>query len=374
MLFACYIKQRIEPISCQFELIQSDETDLFLLYQSAENRQESDMIIKSFLPSRIVTNSDLEQEFPEWTAEKIEEKVGILSRHVASEKETALDLAEQACLGLFREHPEVKDSVDYLLLCTQSPDYCLPGNSSILQDRLGLPASIGALDYNLGCSGYIYGLSLAKGLLVSRISKGVLLVTAETYTKRINQKDKGNRSIFGDAATATFLTEKDAESIGDFVLGTDGAGAENLIVRNGGMRFREGATEEKTYGSGNIYTDDDLYMDGPEIFNFTIDIVPSLIKKTLKKNGLEQKDINLFVLHQANSYILNFLRKINRIPENQFYLNMKNTGNTVSSTIPIALEDGFKSGLIHAGDKVLLAGFGVGYSYGATILTVPQPL
>ncbi len=332
------------------------------------------MIIKSFLPSRIVTNSDLEQEFPEWTAEKIEEKVGILSRHVASEKETALDLAEQACLGLFREHPEVKDSVDYLLLCTQSPDYCLPGNSSILQDRLGLPASIGALDYNLGCSGYIYGLSLAKGLLVSRISKGVLLVTAETYTKRINQKDKGNRSIFGDAATATFLTEKDAESIGDFVLGTDGAGAENLIVRNGGMRFREGATEEKTYGSGNIYTDDDLYMDGPEIFNFTIDIVPSLIKKTLKKNGLEQKDINLFVLHQANSYILNFLRKINRIPENQFYLNMKNTGNTVSSTIPIALEDGFKSGLIHAGDKVLLAGFGVGYSYGATILTVPQPL
>ena len=328
------------------------------------------MFIKTFFPSRTLTNSDLEREFPEWTAKKIEEKVGILSRHVASENETALDLAEQACLGLFQEHPEIRDSVDYLLFCTQSPDHDLPGDSSILQNRLGLPTSIGALDYNLGCSGYIYGLSLAKGLLLSRISRGVLLVTAETYTKRINPKDKGNRSIFGDAATATYLTENDAKNIGEFVLGTDGSGAENLIVRNGGMRFKHGATEEKTYGSGNIYTDDDLYMDGPEIFNFTIETIPGLIQTTLAKNNLEDKDVSYYVFHQANAYMLKYLRAIMNIPAEKFWIGMLETGNTVSSSIPIALNEAVKSRTLRAGQTIILSGFGVGYSFGAVPITI----
>lgn len=328
------------------------------------------MIIKTYFPTKTITNHDLEKEFPEWTAEKIQEKVGIESRHVTSEGETPFDLAEQACKALFDDHPEIKESIDYLLFCTQNPDYILPGNSSFLQNRLGLSTEIGALDYNLGCSGYVYGLSLAKGLLLSHTAKGVLLVTAEAYTKRIHPKDKGNRSIFGDAATATFLTEADAKNIGVFVLGTDGNGANNLIIKNGGARFPQGNTEEKMYGSGNIYTDNNLFMDGPEIFNFTIETVPVLIKKTLKKNALEQKDIKMFVLHQANSYILSFLRKINRIPEEQFYLNMRNTGNTVSSTIPVALANLFQSNQIQSGDKVLVAGFGVGYSYAATVLTI----
>ena len=328
------------------------------------------MIIETFLPDRIVTNQELEKEFPEWSADKIRQKVGILSRHVASEGETPLDLAEKACRRLFDSNPWIKDAIDYLLFCTQNPDHILPGNSSILQNRLALPTSIGALDYNLGCSGFVYGLSLAKGLLSSRIAKGVLLVTAEAYTKRINPKDKGNRSIFGDAAAATFLTENDVRTIGEFVLGTDGSGADNLIIRNGGLRCPQGSDEEKVYGSGNIYTDQHLFMDGPEIFNFTIDVVPSMIRQTLEKNQLGMDDIKMFVLHQANSYILNFLRKIMRIPEDRFYLNMENTGNTVSSTIPIALADLFHSVRLQVGDKVLIAGFGVGYSFGATVLTI----
>ena len=328
------------------------------------------MFIKTFFPSRTLTNSDLEREFPEWTAKKIEEKVGILSRHVASENETALDLAEQACLGLFQEHPEIRDSVDYLLFCTQSPDHDLPGDSSILQNRLGLPTSIGALDYNLGCSGYIYGLSLAKGLLLSRISRGVLLVTAETYTKRINPKDKGNRSIFGDAATATCITADDLNGIGEFVFGTDGSGARNLIVKNGGARHPVQSDPEcRTFGSGNCYTDNDLFMDGPEIFNFTIESVPPLVNEVLKSNRLEKEQIRHFVFHQANAYILTFLRKMCGIPKEKFYLNMADTGNTVSNTIPIALSDLLKTQRIARGDKVLIAGFGVGYSYGATVLT-----
>lgn len=323
-----------------------------------------------YLPAQIVTNYDLAMCFPEWSAKKIEQKIGIVSRHVVGQEETPLDLAEQACLRLFTEYPELKNSVDYLLFCTQNPDYILPGNSSILQHRLGLSTSIGALDYNLGCSGFVYGLSVAKGLLKGKIAKNVLLVTAEAYTKRINPKDKGNRSIFGDAATATYLTEKDTFSIGEFVLGTDGSGAKNLIIKNGGARNPVLSSEEKTFGSGNIYTDHDLYMDGPEIFNFTIEAVPSMVEETLKKNNLKKEDIALYIFHQANAYILNFLRKIIRIPAERFYVNMRETGNTVSNTIPIALADILKTGKVQPGDKVLIAGFGVGYSYGATILTI----
>lgn len=328
------------------------------------------MLIQVSFPQKILSNSDLEKTFPEWSAEKIEQKVGIASRHVTSADETPLDMAEKACLSLFQNNPEIKESIDYLLFCTQNPDYILPGNSSILQHRLGLSTTIGALDYNLGCSGFVYGLSLAKGLLKGEIAKNILLVTAEAYTKRINPKDKGNRSIFGDAATATFLTEKDVSSIGEFVLGTDGMGANNLQIKNGGVRNPALSNEEKTYGSGNVYTDNDLYMDGPEIFNFTIEAVPAMVEETLKKNNLKKEDIDFFIFHQANAYILNFLRKIIRIPAERFYVNMRETGNTVSNTIPLALADVLKTGKVQPGDKVLIVGFGVGYSYGATILTI----
>ena len=326
------------------------------------------MLIQTYFPEKAVTNDDLEKEFPEWTAEKIEQKVGIVSRHVAGPDETPLDLAEQACRKLFSDHPDLRKDIDFLLFCTQNPDFILPGNASLLQKRLGLSTAIGALDYNLGCSGYIYGLALSKGLLTAGVAKNVLLVTAEAYTRRINSQDKANRSIFGDAAAATLLTSADINRIGEFVLGTDGSGAENLRLRNGGLRHPV-VPEEITCGSRPCH-DNYIFMDGPEIFNFTIEAVPSLVSMTLEKNQLRQDEIDLFIFHQANCYILNFLRKLIRIPEDRFYLNMRETGNTVSSTIPIALADVFQSGRVQAGDKILLAGFGVGYSYGATILHI----
>lgn len=328
------------------------------------------MLIEHYFPVQAYTNQEIEKDFPDWDSSKIESKVGIVSRHVVTSDETALDLAEKACIRLFESHPEIRSRIDYLLFCTQSPDHILPGNASILQHRLGLSTSIGALDYNLGCSGYIYGLSLAKGLLSAGISKNLLLVTAETYTKHIHPRDKGNRSIFGDAATVTCITSDDLSRIGEFVFGTDGSGAQNLIIKNGGARYPvQNDPECKVYGSGNCYTDNDLFMDGPEIFNFTIERVPTLADEILKSNHLEKDQIKFFVFHQANAYILNFLRKMCGIPKEKFYLNMTDTGNTVSNTIPIALSDLIGTRQIGSGDKVLIAGFGVGYSYGATVLT-----
>ena len=195
-------------------------------------------------------------------------------------------------------------------------------------------------------------------------------MTAECYTKRINKKDIGNRSIFGDGATASFLTQKDIPKIGDFVLGTDGLGVKNLYVRNGGIRYPSHSRKKKIYGSGNIYTNEDIFMDGPEIFNFTIGAVPALVAETMKKNKVQIEDIKLFIYHQANTYILNFLRKLSKIPEEKFYIDMYDTGNTVSNTIPIALSKLIETHKICKDDKILIAGFGVGYSYGATVITI----
>ncbi|MBE7177980.1 MAG: ketoacyl-ACP synthase III [Mucilaginibacter polytrichastri] len=326
--------------------------------------------ISYFLPERIVSNEELAAEFPEWTVEKIASKVGINKRHISASDEFASDLAVHAAEKLFSEHHVNREDIDYLLYCTQSPDYILPTTACILQNRLNLPVNIGALDFNLGCSGYVYGLSLAKGLIAGNIAKNVLLITAETYSKHIHSRDKGNKTIFGDAASATLISDEGFAEIGHFALGTDGDGANNLIIKTRGTRFREKADDSTLDDHANPVSSDHLYMNGAEIFNFTIDRVPALVTETLLKNHLQQKDISLFVFHQANKFMMDFLRKKLKVEEEKFYYYLSEVGNTVSSTIPIALVHAAQDGLLK--NEVLLAGFGVGYSWAGTVLTVAR--
>ena len=325
--------------------------------------------ISIYLPKKIVTNTDLEKEFESWSAEKIEDKTGIRERHVTAPDETALDLAIAACENLFKNYD--KDKVDFILLCTQSPEYFLPTTACLLQDRLGLKKQIVALDFNLGCSGFIYGLSLAKGLIAGGIANNILLVTSETYTKFIHKKDKGNRTIFGDGAAAVMIEKCTSEKIFNFVLGTDGSGYKNLIIPNGGLRspFNADALEVVDENQ-NITSDNHLFMNGPEIFNFTIENIPGLVKEILIKNNLSEEDVDYYIFHQANKFMLNYLRKKIKIPENKFFINILNTGNTVSATIPIALHECLKNDLVKKGNKVVLVGFGVGYSWGATVIEI----
>ena len=318
--------------------------------------------ISYYLPEKILTNDLLISDFPEWTVEKVAEKIGIKKRHIADTDETALDIAEKAANLFFEEHKIERSSIDFILLCTQSPDYFLPTSACILQDRLGLPTTCGALDFNLGCSGFVYGLSLAKGLIAGNIAQNVLLITSETYSKYIHPRDKGNRTIFGDAAAVTLISTEGIAEILNFSLGTDGSGYENLIVRSGAMRMPEKTNEVKWDESGNPVSVDFLYMNGTEIFNFTLEAVPLLTEDVLRKNNLQKENIDLFVFHQANKHMLNFLRRKIKIEENKFYYCMENFGNTVSSTIPIALKEAEKEGKLHG--NILLAGFGVGYSWG----------
>lgn len=323
--------------------------------------------IAYYLPERIVTNEELVAEFPEWTVEKIATKVGVNQRHIATQDETSVDLTIKAAEKLFDKNPGIsRESIDFILLCTQSPDYFLPSSSCIIQDKLGISTSCGALDFSLGCSGYIYGLALSKGLINSGIANNILLLTAETYNKYLHPRDKGNRTIFGDGATATIIARDGYAEIGNFALGTDGSGAENLIVKTGASRFPEKKGDILYDENGNPCSSDYLFMNGSEIFSFTQKNVPIVVNKTLANNNLAKDDINLFVFHQANSYMLNFLRKKMNIPKENFFINMSEVGNTVSNSIPIALCDAKEKNLLHG--NVLICGFGVGYSWGGVTL------
>ncbi|MET3535514.1 ketoacyl-ACP synthase III [Chryseobacterium limigenitum] len=318
--------------------------------------------IEYYLPKDILTNQDLEKEFPEWSSDRIKEKVGITQRHISSENETVLELAIQSSEKIFKTYD--RNKIDFILFCTQSPDYFLPTTACILQDKLGLRKNIGAMDFNLGCSGFVYGLAFAKGLISAGIAKSILLITSETYTKHINPKDKANRSIFGDASASAVIEKSESPEDYKFCLGTDGSGAENLIVKKGAFK------KDFELNPNNEFDPENLYMNGPEIFNFTIENIPGLVKETLEVNNKTMDDIDYFVFHQANSFMLNYLRKKTKIPAEKFYIDMEKTGNTVSATIPIALKNMMDKGTLKEGDKVLLAGFGVGYSWGATIIEI----
>lgn len=319
-----------------------------------------------YLPKTIVTNDQLVTEFPEWTVDKIADKVGVNIRHVAV-GETISSMAIMAAEKLFHQNPEImREDIDFVLVCTQSPDYFLPSTACIIQNALGIPKTCGAFDFNLGCSGYEYGLATAKGYIAAGIANNILLITAEAYSKHIHPRDKGNRTIFGDAATATLISSEGFAEIGNFVLGTDGSGAENLIVKTGGTAYPEKANDLEFDENGNPHSSDYLYMNGAEIFNFTLRVVPKMIRQTLEKNDLSNEDINLYVFHQANSFMLSHLRKKLKISEDKFFINMAEIGNTVSSTIPIALKDAQDSELLKG--SILIAGFGVGLSWGACTL------
>jgi len=324
------------------------------------------------LPGGVLSNERLAGEFPGWTADKIASKTGIDERHVAAPSETSADLAEQAARKLFASGACAPDSIDYVLLCTQSPDYFLPTTACMLQHRLGIPTTAGAFDFNLGCSGWVYGIGVAEGLIASGQARRVLLLTAETYTKFIHPQDKSVRTIFGDAAAATLLdaVSEPEPAIGPFVYGTDGSGACNLIVPTGGMR--EPRTAESALiesdDQGNSRSRDNLYMNGAEIFNFTLKAVPQSVQALLERAALGVDQVDWFVFHQANQYMLDHLRKKVKIPAEKFPIVMRHCGNTVSSTIPIVLHHLQHEGKLQSGHSVMAVGFGVGYSWAAAMI------
>ena len=324
------------------------------------------------LPPRVETNADLQRQNPDWRMDDVYAKSGIAQRHIAAEGETASDLGYQAAVALLDRRLVPPEEIDYVLLCTQSPDYFLPTGACVLQQRLGLGKHVGALDFNLGCSGFVYGLQIAQSLVASESARNVLLITADTYSKYIHPKDRTVRTLFGDGAAATLVGRATGRGrIGTFLVGTDGKGAENLIVPAGCSRLPRSAetSEEVTDEAGCTRSKQDLFMDGPAIFTFAISVVPRAVKNHLANASISQDEIDWFVYHQANRYMLEHLAKRSKIPLDKMVIDVHDIGNTVSASIPIALQRGVEEGKIEPGHRLLLVGFGVGYSWAACDLT-----
>lgn len=323
--------------------------------------------IATHLPDQVLTNDILARELTGWSAEKISEKTGISKRHIAASDETALDLGAKAAEKLFESEP--RDQVDFLIFCSQAGDYVLPSSACLLQERLGLSTGIGALDINLGCSGFVYGLSLAAGLISSGAARCVLLITADTYSKYIHSRDRSVRTLFGDGAAATLIKVEDQGPayVGPFVFGTDGSGADRLIVEAGGFRLPASAETcvESEDSSGNIRTRGHLFMDGAAVMAFTLREVPRAYRALLEKTGTSPDAYDYVVLHQANKFMLDALQKKLDLPDAKLPRRYEDIGNTVSSTIPFVLASLLERGQLTAGTRALLIGFGVGLSWAA---------
>lgn len=321
--------------------------------------------ITTYLPETIIANEQ----------NRLTRKTGIRYRHIAGEHETAGDLAFHACKKLLIGDVPAT-TIDFLLVCTQSPDYILPATSCILHNRLGLRLDCGAIDYNHGCSGYVYGLSLAKAMLESGQAKRVLLVTAETYSKYIHPEDNTVLPLFGDAATATLLDafETEQEGIKGVFLGTDGSGADKLIIPAGAARNPYGKTpvDETIDKYSNKRTNYHLYMNGSAISEFALQVVPQLVEDVLHKAQIAKSDVDYFVLHQANKFMLQFLQEKCGLLEAPYWNNVTNSGNTVSNTIPLALHDMYRQNPSLKLKNVFLAGFGVGLSWGGCVVDLSQ--
>lgn len=315
------------------------------------------------LPEKVETNNQLQAQFPQWDLSLIEEKTGIRQRHIAAEGETSSDLAVAAAQKLFAERSIDPASIDFLLFCTQTPDYPLPTTSCLIQDRLGLSTSCGALDFNLGCSGYVYGLAMADGLIQSGAAKRILFLTAETYTKYIDANDRSLRTIFGDGAAATLITAEDERSLWGFQFGSDGSGADMLLVGDGGSRSPDDAIKPRHRKRWKSR----LYMDGPSLINFTVDAIPKLIDEILEKQGLSDADISQYLMHQATWKMLDQLRQRMGIEPERIPIELADLGNTVSCTLPILIDQLRKSDRLDSESVNMLVGFGVGLSWAGCV-------
>lgn len=314
-------------------------------------------------PERCETNDQLQAEFPEWDLPEIAEKTGILSRYIAAPNETPADLAVKACEKLFAEHNIDRSTIDFVLLCTQTPDYPLPTTACLLQTRLNLRTNSGAIDFNLGCSGYVYGLALADGLIQSGAAKKILLVTAETYSKYIDREDRSLRTIFGDAAAATLITAGEKPTLEAFQFGTDGSGADTLLVADGGARPGTDAIKPRHRKRWKSR----LYMDGPSLMSFTVVAIPKLIEDILEQMQLTTSDVQLFLLHQATHKMLAQMQARLGVDDSRLPISLAHCGNTVSCTLPILIEQMRAQGRIHPGRSNILVGFGVGWSWAGCI-------
>jgi 3-oxoacyl-[acyl-carrier-protein] synthase-3 len=326
--------------------------------------------VVSAVPKNVVTNQYFEQYFSAEEIAKTTKMGGVLERRWADPQVTTSDLCKDASIQLMKEVGWKPETVDCLIFVSQTVDYHLPASACLLHGWLGLSSHCAAFDVKLGCSGYVYGLWLAASLIHSGAAKRVLLLAGDTCSRMISEKDRSTGLLFGDAGTATAVEYDPAASDMHFVMGSDGRGAENLIVPGGCYRTpsKELMTRADLLSGISVRQDTHLYMDGAEIFNFTIEVVGPLIKNLLNSCGLTGTEVDYFLLHQANEFMLKHIAKKLKLDLDRVPLHLAKYGNTSSASIPLLMTTNIGEKIKSASSKLVLAGFGVGYSWGATFV------
>ena len=310
--------------------------------------------IEYYLPSHSESLNEMKIDNPDWDINEIIKTTGINKRYIS--KESVTDMSIKAAKKLFLKNNYKKENLDFLVLVTQSPDFPVPATACVIQDKLGLKKECLSFDVNQGCSGYIYGLAICSSLIQSELAKSGILICTEKYSKYISKDNRTCRTIFSDAASATIINSTKNNILGPFDFGTDGSGYNNLIVPN-----KEIASKDLKYKEGEVY------MSGSDIFLFTMSKVPKTINNLLNKVEKKIDEIDFFIFHQASKLIIDNLQIRLKIPYNKIYNNYSEIGNTISSSIPIALNQAIKKKLIKKNDTVMLVGYGVGYSWGACL-------
>ena len=339
--------------------------------------------ISYHLPKKSLSNKDIINDYMKFcpldkridvSEQDILKQCGIAKRYTTEIEETAKDIGNKSALKLFEEWKIDKSIIDYIIFVSDALDYKGPTTACIMQSDLGLSQNCGAIDVLHGCTGYIYGLSLAKALITSGQCNNVLLITADTPSKVVHPEDIDLRAIFSDAGASTLISNKKNKDflnweIGDFIFGTDGKGEKNLFVDRSATKNAadiEWLEQHKNIPGG--LRRGRMFMNSPQIFLFALRKVPVLINQVLEKNNNDSNNIDFYVLHQANGQMLEFIRKRLKIPKEKFFMNLENIGNTVSATIPIALKDMIDNKKTIQNQHLLIGGFGIGYSWGGTIL------
>jgi 3-oxoacyl-[acyl-carrier-protein] synthase-3 len=323
------------------------------------------------LPARCVSNGELKAEYPDWDFERLEKRTGVFQRYVASDGETALDFAMQACEELMADGRLGPADIDAVIFCTQTPDYIMPPNACLLHGKLGLRSNVLAFDTNLACSGYVYGLQIAASLIGSGTCQRVLLATADTYTRYIHPGDRATRCLFGDGGAVSVIgSARNGHGVRDIRCGTAGKHYEKFVIPAGGMRVPRSAETSRVSidRSGNIRTAEHIQMDGLGVLSFFNSTVPQSVRHVLDENGLSVADVDLFIFHQASQVALDSLATALDIPPEKMVCDLAETGNLVSASIPVALCRALDCGRAKRGQLALLCGFGVGLSWGTALV------
>ena len=309
--------------------------------------------IEYYLPSQVTSSNDLSLRYG-FEQSFIENKVGVRNLY-SLQDETVLDMSVKAFERILLYKPELRECIDLLVVCSQTPEYQLPQMSSQIQSICKLPNSVASFDISLGCSGFVYGLSVVESMMKMHDYSNAVLITAEAYSKIIEPNDRNTKCLFSDAAAATLISKNGNIISGRYIFGTDGDYFDRLIVPN--VHMEKDAI--RSY----------LYMDGRAIFNFTVSTIPNEIDNICKKNNIEKSSINYYVLHQASRFVIESIAKKTGEDADKFVDYLHKFGNTVSSSIPIALKELiFDNHLVDK--KILISGFGVGLSWATTILTI----